>query len=319
MSRLAHIACSLLGTASLLCAAPSTAGEIRALFVGIDDYAPEVDADLKGAVNDVRFIRERLDHTYKLKLDPFPAAGACEASGERSITLLTACAKRAAILASFDRLIKASAPGDTVLFYFAGHGAYGPSGTRSGTQSSGKNSSIVAADSRTAFGDGNIVDDILDITLKDRIDEASAHGVQIATIFDSCNSGTATRAANDPTRAIDPAPANDPADETLDPSTRWKPRTPPPGIKRATPIHLAAALDGQKAIEFGEGANRHGVFTVALADAFSQNPGATYGDIISDIRSRLSGQTPAAGELVTVSRSKPAAQTPVGEIGRAHV
>lgn len=306
-ARLALAASLLLG-AHAACAA-----EIRALFVGIDDYPPQVDADLRGAVNDVRFIRERLAHSYKLSLDPFPPAGTCEAKSDRSITLVNGCAKRATILDSFDRLVKASKPGDTLLFYFAGHGAYGASGTRSGTQASGKNSSIVASDSRTPFGDGNVVDDILDITLKDRIDEASAHGVQVVTIFDSCNSGTATRAANDPTRAVDPAPTGDPADEALDPTTRWTPRTPPPGIRRATPIHLAAALDGQKAIEFGEGENRHGVFTVALADSFGQNPGATYGDILSDIRSRLSGQTPAAGELVTVARSKPAAQTPVGE------
>ncbi len=310
---------TLLAAFALAAANPASA-EIRALFVGIDDYPPQVDANLQGAVNDVRLMRDRLAHSYKLALDPFPAAGACEVVGDRSITLINGCAKRAAILAGFDRLVKASKPGDTVLFYFAGHGAYGSAGTRSSTQASARNSSIVAADSRTPFGDGNIVDDILDITLKDRIDDAAAYGVQVVTIFDSCNSGTATRAggagpaANSATRAIDPAPASDPADEELDPSTRWSPRKPPPsGIRRATPIHLAAALDGQKALETGVGDSRHGIFTVALTESFSQNPGATYGDILSDIRARLSGQTPAGGDLLTVARSKPAAQTPVGE------
>ena len=267
--------------ASPLCAGPVT----RALLVGIDDYAPEVDADLKGAVNDVRLVHASLKAAHGLALDPLPAGAACEAGGEKSVALLNACATRANILARFDALVKASAPGDQLLFYFAGHGAR--SGfSADGTQSSGRHSTLVAADSRTKRADGDLVDDILDTVLKARIDEAAAHGVRVLTIFDSCNSGTATRSAGVQSRWVEPAPASA-AD-----ADAWRPRVPPPGVSRVVPIHLAAALDGQKALERDGEGGRHGQFSLALTQEAAANPAATYGEIMHAVRARVTGQTP---------------------------
>ncbi len=275
-------------------AAPGAQPMVRALFVGIDDYPPEVNADLKGAVNDVRLMHMSLAAAHGLKLDPLPLAGACEAGGERSIALLNGCATRSAILDRFDRLVRASAPGDTLIFYFAGHGAQ--SGTSvDGTQASDRHSTLVAADSRKPAPGGGVVDDILDTVLKARIDEATAHGVQVVTIFDSCNSGTATRSADAASRFVEPAPAGDPAD-----GDAWKPRVPPSGSVRAARVHLAAARDGEKALERSTAGGRHGLFTAALVDAAAANPGATYGEIMQMVRARVQGQVPVGeGPLAT--------------------
>lgn len=285
------------GLAALLAlglAGPAVAEPVvRALFVGIDDYAPAVDADLKGAVNDVRLMHRSLSGTHRLKLDPLPDGAACEAGGTQSIALLNGCATRAAILDRFDRLVRASAPGDTLIFYFAGHGAQTP--FSDGSQASGQSSTLVAADSRTPAPGGGEVDDIADTVLRARIDEATAHGVQVVTIFDSCNSGTATRSAEVATRFVGPASARDKAD-----ADSWQPRTPPPGVARAARVHLGAAADGQKALEVTLPDGRHGRFTQAMVEVTAANPGATYGEILQAVRARVQGQTPMGeGPLAT--------------------
>jgi uncharacterized caspase-like protein len=274
----------------MLLSASAYARTVRTLFVGINDYAPEVDADLKGAVNDVRLMRTQLSEGFGLKLGPMPTDKACETSTPDSVTVIDSCATRDAILDRFDRLVKASAPDDTLLFYFAGHGVYEPAIRNvAEDQASGQNSTIVAADSRKPSGDG-FVDDIRDTVLRARIDEAEAHGVQVVTIFDSCNSGTATRSAFMATRTIGAATAATPAAGSAD---RWVPRRPPldAAAVKAERIHLAAAKDRQEAKETGEGADRHGVFTRALVDAMAARRANgipfTYADLLIDVRKAL--------------------------------
>lgn len=273
--------------AALLLAVPSAARTVRTLFVGINDYAPEVEADLSGAVNDVLLFRTQLEKGYKLELGPMPSGTACETSAPNSVTLLDKCATRDAILDRFDRLVKQSAPGDTLLFYFAGHGAYDPSFRNAARdQASGRNSTIVAADSRTAKGD-LVIDDIRDTVLRARIDDAEAHGVQVITIFDSCNSGSATRSAFVTSRSV---ATIKPGPTVTSEADRWQPRIPPPGANavQAKRIHLAAAADNMKALERGDGKERHGVFTRALVDAMAARSMAgipfTYADLLVDVR-----------------------------------
>lgn len=282
--------------AAMLLAVPVAAEPVvRALFVGIDDYPPEVDADLRGAVNDVRLFHASLKAAHGLALDPLPAeGGACETGGARSIALFNGCATRAAILDRFDRLVQASAPGDTLLFHYAGHGAQSAM-SADGSQASGRHSTLVASDSRTPQAGGGVVDDILDTVLKARIDDATAHGVQVVTIFDSCHSGTATRSAEVATRFVQPAPAGDPVD-----ADGWVPRVPPPGVVRAARVHLAAARDGEKALERTTAQGRHGQFTRALVAVAAANRAATYGEIMQAVRSQVQGQTPVGeGPLAT--------------------
>lgn len=266
-------------------------GAVRALIVGIDDYPHAPDANLKGAVNDARLVHERLSaDPFALPLGGFPDD--CERFDDSVHILLNACASRRAILTAFDRLAAASRPGDTLLFYFAGHGAQA-SAMVDRTKALTRTSTIVAHDSRKPTPSG-VVDDIRGTTLNAHIEAAQAGGVSVVTIFDSCNAGTATRNFGTyRTRSVEPA-RGDPALEDIQPPSL------PAASVRGARIHLAAAADGVKALEetYAErpGVSRpHGRFTAALVEAIAAAPTATYGDLLRATRARLAGR---AGDQV---------------------
>ncbi|WP_374614332.1 caspase domain-containing protein [Sphingorhabdus sp.] len=294
-----------LGFLLLLVAAlpvPAHAQQIRTLFVGIDSYqfssAPGRKAafkDLKGAVNDSLRFKKALAQLHGLELDPLSedvvSPENCKGETTNSITLVNFCAKRDAILGALETLIARSAPQDTVLFYFAGHGSQYPSDSLF-DQASGFNGTILPSDAREP---GSIAKgDILDIELKAIKDKAAAAGIRFVTIFDSCNSGTATRdGASGESRNVPML--------TVRPPVRGGVPT-PVGPGGGYWVHLAAAQDGEQAQEIPAGSvgKREGVFTTALIEAMFAMPGATFGDLIREVRTRV-----ALGGLTT--------QTPVGE------
>lgn len=294
-----------LGFLLLLVAAlpvPAHAQQIRTLFVGIDSYqfssAPGRKAafkDLKGAVNDSLRFKKALAQLHGLELDPLSedvvSPENCKGETTNSITLVNFCAKRDAILGALETLIARSAPQDTVLFYFAGHGSQYPSDSLF-DQASGFNGTILPSDAREP---GSIAKgDILDIELKAIKDKAAAAGIRFVTIFDSCNSGTATRdGASGESRNVPML--------TVRPPVRGGVPT-PVGPGGGYWVHLAAAQDGEQAQEIPAGSvgKREGVFTTALIEAMFAMPGATFGDLIREVRTRV-----ALGGLIT--------QTPVGE------
>lgn len=288
--------------------AKADAQTIRTLIVAVDNYQysanPDRKAafkDLKGAVNDGFRFKRALTELYQFKLDPLGAdnmtAENCAAETDLSITLVNLCARREGILSSLDNLIARSKPGDTVLFYFAGHGSQYPDDTDF-DQASGYNGTILPTDARepSSIAKG----DILDKELKTVKDRAIAAGVYFVTIFDSCNSGTATRSgASGHSRSVPPL-------------------TTKPPIRAAAPlpngpgggywVHLAAAQDGEQAQEVAAGAvgKREGVFTTALIETLYAMPNGTFGDIIREIRVKValgghSSQTPMAEGSLTAS------------------
>ncbi len=263
--------------------------EIRAVFVGIDKYKfsranPETpDAkfrDLSGAVRDVRTIKDALRRAYALDLDR-EQAGQCESANQISITLTDYCATKAAILAAWNSQIDASRPGDTVILYFAGHGSRFTEAAGS-EQASGFNSTIMATDAREPGA--QVPADILDREIRPIIDRATAAGVRVVTIFDSCNSGTATRNLEAEARTAPPLVV-----------ARVEPVEPPAitGKLGAYRVHLAAAQDGQEAFETGGVGTRGGVFTAALAKALVAQPGSSFADLAFAAREGMlaAGQT----------------------------
>lgn len=280
---------------------------VHALFVGIDEYqfsrTRDPDAafsDLQGAVGDVLRLKDALRATYGLAVDT-PAADTCDSTNAVSTTLTNRCATRARILAALDAQIDALAPGDTLLFYFAGHGSRFRD-DEVFDQDSGYNGTILPYDARNPDGSAG---DIFDFELKARKDRATAKGLYFVTIFDSCNSGTATRSGAigqsrsvpvldkaAPVEQSPPAPASSPATPVAEPGY-W--------------VHLGAAQDGEEAQETTSGAigKRAGVFTTALIETLRM-PGmakASFGDIVGEVRLRVAesgatSQTPSAeGEL----------------------
>lgn len=280
---------------ALLLGTPAWAGPaVRAVFVGVDDYLYSETkvkgagfADLHGAVGDVGRIKDALAAAYGLDLDR--PAGDCRSANAVSVTLTDHCATRAAILAALDERIDASAAGDTLVFYFAGHGSQIVD-DQLFDQASGMNDTILPTDARQP---GAAVEaEILDREIKVFVDRATANGVNVVTIFDSCHSGTATRA---PRGGVDPgqpryAPvlvrhgvtraAAAPAKGAW---TRGAGRA-PPGYR----VHLAAAADSEQAREVaaapGAIGRRAGVFTTALAATLTRMPSATFGDIAAETR-----------------------------------
>jgi len=286
---------------------------LRALFVGIDQYRysdarePLADfSDLAGAVGDTQRFKSALEELYGLALDK-PEQGACESRNAVSITLTNACATRAAILAALDTEVARAEPGETLLFYFAGHGSRYSDDTAF-DQDSGYNGTILPADARNPNDPQGPGGDIFDTELRALKDRATEAGVRFVTIFDSCNSATATRdGAAGVSRSAPPIGRVPPPAPAL--VVRREART-----RGATPagywVHLAAAQDGEEAQEAASGAvgKREGVFTNALIETLRM-PGmrhATFGDIIREVRLRVAehghvSQTPSAEGQLTAA------------------
>lgn len=296
---------------------------IHALIVGIDRYRHSdarlpgaVFSDLRGAVGDALRFKQALAELYGVDVD-VPAADACDSSNAVTTTLTDDCATRARILEVLQQRIATLSPGDTLLFYFAGHGSrYRDDEARD--QDTGYNGTILPADARSPDGAPG---DIFDVELKVLKDRATAAGLFFVSVFDSCNSATATRAGAAGLSRSAPAltAATPPVPDAVPPSAAgggyW--------------VHLAAAQDGEEAQETGGGAvgARAGVFTTALLDTLRM-PGmrdATFGDLVHEVRLRVAAsghaaQTPSAeGALTAVigARSRTAVLYDVEHAGSA--
>jgi len=282
--------------------APDTR-RIHALIVGIDRYRfsdvhqpSAVFSDLRGAVGDALRFKQALAELYGIDVD-VPANGTCDSSSDATTTLTDDCATRARILEALDQRITALRAGDTLLFYFAGHGSrYRDDETRS--QDTGYNGTILPTDARNPDGSPG---DIFDVELKALKDRATTKGLYFVSVFDSCNSATATRDGAAGLSRSAPAlsgatPPTAPATASAGGDGYW--------------AHLAAAQDGEEAQETGGGAvgARAGVFTTALIDTLRM-PGmrdATFGDLIHEVRLRVAArghaaQTPSAEGALTAA------------------
>ena len=308
------------------------AGTVRSLFVGINHYkyteSPNHDPDFKdlqGAVADVRMVKGALSAAFKdLPVDN-RGGGRCGdpadfAAGGLSVTLLDDCATRVNILGAFRAVIAASRPGDKVLFYYAGHGSQ--IDDEAGIEYNGKNDTLVQFDARV--GPGPEYHDILGVELRAIIDSA-ARGVKVVTIFDSCNSGKATRAMKlKPSGAAQARLAPPPAGVLA-------PKLPRPSANdRIGDVHLAAAADGIAANELEIPALndhvRHGVFSYAirkaLEDAASNGGHAvSYGDIFAAASQTVTDlgfgtqQPQSAGDLNDIFLGESAVATRVVGVG----
>ncbi|MEF9978051.1 MAG: caspase family protein [Thermomonas sp.] len=287
---------------------------LHALVVGIDRYrysdarqAGAVFADLRGAVGDALRFKQALADVYGVDVDVH-ARGACESSNAATTTLTDDCATRARIIEALEQRIATLSAGDTLLFYFAGHGSrYRDDQARD--QDTGYNGTILPADARNPDGSPG---DIFDIELKALKDRATARGLFFVSVFDSCNSATATRdGAAGQSRSAPPLASAAPPATTATAAGGdgyW--------------VHLAAAQDGEEAQETGGVGVRAGVFTTALVDALRM-PGmrdATFGDLIQEVRLRVATrghatQTPSAEGALNAAFGARARSTTLFDVG----
>lgn len=259
--------------------AAAEAQRVFGMFVGIADYkysrskVPRSDLeDLGGAPNDIAAMRATLESRLTFA---------------RSVTLLNQDATRGAILQTFVRLVDEAAPGDTLLFYYTGHGARLVD--QSNQQLSGYNSTLVPYDARDPQAPES--GDILDNELREMIAAAAAAGVNVVTIFDSCNSGTATRSPwiEEGTVRLRGAP-----DLKLSAPRVERTRTVTLSATPVNPrqlgytVHLAAAPDGKAAIERMINGRWRGDFTDALVRSLNEMPAnASYRELLDSVRMKL--------------------------------
>jgi metacaspase-1 len=148
----------------------------KAVVVGINDYAPigAGGPDLNGCINDAR------DMANTLVICGFPPA---------NIRILTnQNAKRANIITYLNWLLANSKSGDSLAFYYSGHGTR-VANVGTDLEIDGLDEAIVPHDYSTA---GVLKDD----DFKAIFDSKLKRGVNLEVIFDCCHSGTGTRNFN---------------------------------------------------------------------------------------------------------------------------
>jgi len=186
-------------------------------------------------------------------------------------TLKTAAATKAAILGQLDAAATSLTAGDTLVFYFAGHGGQQPD--QDGDELDGRDETLLAYD-------GQIIDDQLnDIWGKFQ------PGVRIVMLSDSCNSGTNYRAVRDVRIATPVKPIDEAASEAM----------------KAQLIHMGGCRDGFTSSGYEQG----GEFTLTLSKvwqggAFVGNYKALHSAIAATV---TSGQIPQYNEYGPVTDS----------------
>lgn len=163
-----------------LLAAPAAAEALYGVVVGIDDYVGTQN-DLSGAVNDAEDIAEALN-----------------TAGAKKVTLLTdGAANKAAIKAAFDALVAEAAPGDTIVFSYAGHGGQEKEPEGRGGEIDGLNENFLLAD-YASDGPGSL-ERIVDDEMFDWLKTADDKNIRVVLVADSCHSGTMYRSAGSKT------------------------------------------------------------------------------------------------------------------------
>lgn len=264
----------------LLTPLPAAAEAVHALLIGVGDYL-HLDADLRGPPNDVALMARVLTE---------------RGVAEEAITALTTepdhpdlpggiargAPDRAAIMAELARLSERAAPGDTVLFYFSGHGSQAPD--MDGDEGGGADEILLPRDATGWNGAVAMVENaILDDELHDWANALTARGVRLVAILDACHSGTGFRAAGGRgvAREIDPGLLGIPDDLPDPPMQR-----PPAEDLRGDFVFLYSSQPDQRSFEFplAEGQPWHGAFTLALARAMRADPAASWAQLLANAR-----------------------------------
>lgn len=261
----------LLATTALFTA--TAQAEVRAVLVGVGDYLT-LDADLKGPPNDVRLMAETLaargvdpGQMTVLAADPMGLPQGV-ATGEPV---------RDEILAALDRAAGASVKGDTLVFYFSGHGAQAPD--MSGDEGGGYDEILLPADAAGWKGAiGAVENAILDDELQVWAQEALARGVKVVGLIDACHSATGFRALGGQgvARVVDEAVLGIPADVV-------------PIVGEPTPplsgdfVYLYSSQSDQRSFEYplADGTTWHGEFTLRLAQTLREAPEASWAQVLA--------------------------------------
>lgn len=299
-----HLKAMLLaGALLILPTASAQASRTMALLVGVADYTDASGIkDLHGPRNDVSILWRALQQRGVAAADITVLTDGLPA-GER-FPVAAGLPVSARILEELDRLASEVASGDTVLFYYSGHGTRqpdNPAEPEDEPETDGMDQVILPGDvgaydpiKRTLRN--AIVDDVIGR----KIAAIRARGAFVWAVIDACHSGTVTR-GDQVTRSVDPASLGIPATPAAA-TTRGGTRK---GTLRAVPKPGEGGMVGFYAVESYDEAierafpgydlpmvgeaetQRMGVFTFLLHRALTRNTAATYRELAQEIVSEL--------------------------------
>lgn len=291
----------LLSSALGLFALPALARENYALLIGANEYT-NLDERwwLNGPKNDVLMVRD-----YLLAEAPVPFA----ADHVTVLTDGTPDAKPATLQAIRDAVADLTAKaqaGDFIYLHFSGHGTRAPA-TKDETELDGLDEMFLPVDIGAWDNSvGAVENALVDDEIGQMIDGLRAKGADVWVVFDSCHSGTATRAveAGDDdvrVRQLDPSVLGIDVEAMEDGISR--------GVGEADPAAEEFPVDSKG----GEGAfvafyaaqtnevtpekklpkgkpDRvpHGVFTYTIFETIAEHPGATYGQLAEEVLRKYS-------------------------------
>lgn len=254
---------------------------IYALFVGVDDYAGNVNS-LKGCVNDVTRLRDLLATRLNGSSDRFAP-----------LLLTNAQATRQGVIDAFRCHLAQAGKDDVALFCYAGHGSQENAPEAFWDfEPDHLNETLVCHDSRAAGGW-----DLADKELAQLISEVAANDPHFAVILDCCHSGSGTRDAEDVTvrqeKADDRARPIASYIVTAEQVARLQgqgqsPAMPWAAIASGRHILLAACRPDQTAKETAfpgpKGLERRGAFSFYLQDTLQQTGAApSYRDLFKRV------------------------------------
>lgn len=293
----------LLGTALALIALPAVARENHAILIGANTY-PNLEQRfwLKGPSNDVKLVA-----TYLTTAAPVPFEAdnvtvlADGVDGAPAPTL-------AAIRGAFADLTARVQPGDFVYLHFSGHGSQAPAADPD-SELDGLDELFLPVDIGP-WNDsvGQVENALVDDEIGAMLDALTAKGADVWVVFDSCHSGTATRAA--PSGDDDVAMRQLPPEalglsqmQLEDASAAVTRALPDPRARPAPPVD-ATGQGGSIVAFFAAQTNEvtpeknlpkgrpgrvpQGVFTYTLFETLAEYPGATYGQIAQEVLRKYS-------------------------------
>ncbi len=291
----------LLSTTLTLCAMPALARENYALLIGANEY---VNLDerwwLNGPKNDVLMVRD-----YLLTEAPVPFVAdhvTMLTDGVEDVQPATLQAIRDAVA---DLTAKAQ-PGDFIYLHFSGHGTRAPA-TNDETELDGLDEMFLPADIGTWNNTvGAVENALVDDEIGRMVDGLRAKGADVWVVFDSCHSGTATRAVEagdddvrvrqlDPSvLGIDDSALEEVASRSVGeagPAAEEVPVDSKGGEGNFVAFYAAQTneVTPEKKLPKGKPDRvPHGVFTYTVFETIAEHPGATYGQIAEEVLRKYS-------------------------------
>lgn len=274
--------------------------QFHALLIGIDAYPVK---PLRGCVNDIDAVQRLLLHRLQVAPDQIWRLASPHPGAEHDASVPEQAATLANIRAAFAELASERvSPGDRVLIYFAGHGAY---------------AEVIGSDGRTARRESLVPVDVFEPSgpnlvfaheLNDVLRRITSRTRSVAVVLDCSQTEGATRYSERAGRISRSLGVSAPAGLLLDPAPTASAESGLVAVGIDCQV-VAACLSHEMALEDDAGGVPHGVFTRSLVEALSRVSDAELATIAWNriwpaVRSEMSRHSPWQTPWIGGSRGR---------------